>query len=142
MSEAVQIADEPLDVARIEAALEKALLRAGGTHDLRRDIYPMLRAGRLQWWSRGQGAIITELVTFPNCKICNYFLAAGEMADVLALQAEIDAWAIGQGCDAVTMAGRDGWERVLRGHGWDKVAVVMMRPLELPEPEPKELNDE
>jgi hypothetical protein len=121
---------DAMEEAEVCALLEQALLDVGATHDLRRDVFPMLRDGRAQWWQRGKGVIITEIHTFPNCRMVHYWLAAGRLADVLALQPEIDAWAIAEGCDAKSLIGRRGWEKVLPAHGWMHAGAAMVAPLE------------
>jgi hypothetical protein len=39
------------------------------------------------------------------------------------------AWAKAQGCDSISVAGRKGWERVLSGHGFAPVAVMLERQI-------------
>jgi GNAT superfamily N-acetyltransferase len=109
--------------------LERALACAGGTHDFKRDVVPMLLDGRAQWWGLGEGAIVTELVRYPNFNAVNYWLVAGKLDDVLALQPEIERWARMQGCARAIGVGRPGWLRVLRKYGYRPLGTAFAKEL-------------
>jgi hypothetical protein len=109
--------------------LERALRRAGDTHDFRRDVVPMLAQRRAQWWGNEQAAIITELLSFPNYDVLNYWLVAGELDACLALQPEIDRWARMQGCRRAIATGRSGWLQVLPRYGWKPYAIAFAKDL-------------
>jgi len=101
----------------MRARMERALRYAGDTHTLA-DITDAVKGSRAQFWTNGDGAIVTELHNFPRRRAVHYWLIAGEMKSCLALQPEIDAWAVGQGCDIATACGRRGWGRVAAPSGW------------------------
>lgn len=113
------------------AKLEEALERGGGTHNFMRDIVPHLAqgTGRYQLWHRNGGAIVTELIDFPNFRVVNYFLVAGELPSVLAMQPEIDAWARTNGATRAVADGRLGWKRALEPYGWKQRSVGLYRDL-------------
>lgn len=113
----------------IQPRLEEALARCGYTHDFQRDVVPMLLDGRAQWWSHGDGVIITELQRFPNFNVVNYWLVAGRLGDCLELQPEIDRWAVAQGCARAIATGRYGWLRVLPRYGWKPYAFAFAKDL-------------
>ena len=121
---------EPMDEARICEQLQEAITFAGGTHDLVRDVFPLLRSGHAQWWCNGNGAVITEIRRYPNLAAVNYWLVAGDMGDVLAMQPEIETWARGEGCAISTATGRRGWERILPEHGWRPRGTIFAKPLQ------------
>jgi len=106
-----------MDEAERRARLEKALAWGGNTHAIA-DVVQMCRDGRAQYWERGNGHIITELKQYPKMKTVVYWLIWGDLHDCLALDAEISAWAIEQGCTKATAMGRKGWGRVASGLGW------------------------
>jgi hypothetical protein len=89
---------------------QQALAVAGGTHDFVRDVVPMLLDGRAQWWRKDDGAIVTEMLRFPNFNVINYWL--------VELQPEIERWARMQGCARAIAIGRPGWLRVLKRYGY------------------------
>jgi hypothetical protein len=98
--------------------LERALAYAGHTHDFARDVVPRLMDGRAQYWYEGDGAIVTEVLRYPNYNVCNYWLVAGVLEDTLALQPRIERWARMQGCARAVGIGRPGWARVLPKYGY------------------------
>lgn len=113
----------------LTSRLAQAIERAGGTHDLRRDVGPMLMDGRAQWWGGGDAAIVTEMLDYPNLRAVNYWLVAGRLAPALALQGRIDAWARAQGATVACAVGRPGWSRVLAPYGWEAWGVAYRKPL-------------
>ena len=80
--------------------------------------------------SEVKGAVITR-ITIDNERIAEVPVVVGEgLEDWLHLLEELEAWARREGCVAmVSTAGREGWVRILNGHGWRKVAVLMERRL-------------
>jgi hypothetical protein len=109
--------------------LQKALARAGHTHDFERDVVPMLMDGRAQWWGNDKSVVITEIQRFPNYSVLNYWLVAGELQSCLDLQPEIDRWARLQGCARAIGMGRQGFLRVLPRYGWMPYAIGMWKDL-------------
>lgn len=99
--------------ARFEASL-----RYGGNTHCVEDVVQLVRDGRAQYWSNGDGTIITELNTFPNLKTCHYWIITGALPDCLALDADISEWARREGCSLATASGRKGWGRVAAPYGW------------------------
>jgi hypothetical protein len=108
------------------ARLEKALAHGGPTHTAA-DVVRLIEERRAQLWERRDGAIITEVHTFPLLKTVNYWLAAGDLNDCLALQSEIDEWARGEGCEVATLIGRRGWGRAAAG--WQLDGYSYRKPL-------------
>src|SRR6478736_7169231 len=100
--------DMGMPEAERRARLEKALAWGGNTHTVE-DVVRMCREGRAQYWENANGMIITELEQYPKYKTIRYWLIWGDLHDCLALDAEISAWAIEQGCTKATAAGRKGW---------------------------------
>jgi hypothetical protein len=96
---------------------ERALHCGGDTHDVA-DIVEAVRAGRAQYWSNGQGNIVSELVQFPMFKAVRYWLISGNLRDCLALDAPISRWAIDEGCAIGIASGRRGWQRAGAPYGW------------------------
>jgi hypothetical protein len=114
----------------LQPRLEAALLRAGSTHDWVRDVVPRLCDGRAQWHSTqdGRGAIVTELLDYPNYRVVNYWLGAGELAACRSLVPGIEAWARGEGCVRAIGLGRPAWRRVL-GDDVDVVGLAYSKLL-------------
>jgi hypothetical protein len=114
----------------LQPRLEAALLRAGSTHDWVRDVVPRLCDGRAQWHSTpdGRGCIVTELLDYPNYKVVNYWLAAGELHACRSLVPGIEDWARGEHCVRAIGLGRPGFRRVL-GDDVDVVGLAFSKNL-------------
>ena len=70
------------------------------------------------------GLAVTELRNYPRQRRCRYLLLAGDGFDRWQhLQQDIEDWARANGCTAMEMCGRRGWERKLRG--WRATHVEM-----------------
>lgn len=107
----------------IEAALDYSR-----THDFG-DIVKGCFAGEYQLWPAPTACLVTEIATFPRRKLMHLFLAGGDMGTVLELVDAASEFGKAQGCDAVTMNGRMGWQRVLGKRGFDASFVTMERKL-------------
>ena len=109
--------------------IEKALKHGGDTHTWD-DIRQGLIDGHFQiFWNDG-GVAITEIAIFPRRRHLHWFLSAGEMRAVLALQPIVRQFALDHGCSALTVVGRRGWERVLPAHGWKRGSTAFFYDLE------------
>jgi hypothetical protein len=93
---------------------QAALTCAGDTHTWA-DVCARLASGRAQWWSTEdqRGALITEILVYPQIKVVNYWLAAGNMAACLSLVPKVEKWAMANGCARAIGLGRPGFARVL-----------------------------
>jgi hypothetical protein len=111
------------------ARIEKALRLGGNTHAVE-DIVDLVRNRRAQLWENDGGVVVTEVNAYPRKKAVHLWLIAGRMADCLALEPEIEAWAIGQGCTIATAQGRRGWERFGPRLGWRPWYPTWWKPLE------------
>ena len=97
--------------------LQQALEYGGPTHRLD-DVVRMLKAGQAQLWENEGAVIITEINDYPLRKAVHYWLLAGSLRDVLALEHDINPWAVENGCTVATACGRRGWGRVAAPTGW------------------------
>ena len=107
------------------ARFERALAYGGNTHTVE-DVAALVKAGKAQFWDNGGGFIVTEINEYPRLKAVNYWIVSGEMKDCLALQRDIDAWAIEQGCGVAMGCGRRGWARAA---GWKMWHPNLWKPL-------------
>ncbi len=88
-----------------------------------------LSAGRAQLWVGESAAAVTQCVIGPEGASLHVWLAGGRLEGVLALREGVEAFARGRGCRAVTLAGRPGWARVLRRHGYAPDGQELRRSL-------------
>jgi hypothetical protein len=98
--------------------LRRALISAGGTHDWQ-DVLQRIATGQAQYWETpdGRGALVTEVLRFPNLSVVNYWLAAGELHACHSLVPTIESWARAQGCTRGIGMGRPGFARLLGPEG-------------------------
>lgn len=108
--------------------LQKALEYGGPTHSIS-DLIGLLHAGKAQLWERGDGCIVTEIHEFPLLKAIHFWLISGTIKDCLALEHDINPWAIEQGCTIATACGRKGWGRVSAPTGWREWYPNFWKPL-------------
>ena len=123
------ITDPRLDALfALRTPLLKALKRAGATHDVQH-IADMILRGVLQFFGDERGACITEVIQYPRRKVLNVFLTFGELNACLALQPEMESFALAQGCTALVATGREGWLPALEKQGFRRFGFVYAKEL-------------
>ena len=85
------------------------------------------------WWNDGEmvAAVVTELNDYPNkLRVCDMLFCSGRNMNLwcLPLLAAIETWAAEQGTKLMCVAGRIGWERVLKDYR--KTAVILEKRLD------------
>lgn len=115
-------------IERYREMIDSALAYSGGTHTFE-DVQELVATGKAQLWPGNASVGVTEIVAFPRKKTLNCWLAAGDLDELLVMMQYAKEWGAAQGCDAMTMSGRMGWQRVLNKHGWKPVFVTMETPL-------------
>jgi hypothetical protein len=70
---------------------------------------------------------ITRISTYPKQRVCTLRIVTGENMDEWALPCidTIERWAKQNGCDAMELQARPGWERLLSRRGYDKTHVYL-----------------
>ena len=114
------------DLDRARVWIEAALAHGGGTHTFE-DIAEGIANGRMQFWPAPRGCLITELIVYPRKRVLNVFLGGGDLDQLVDMHDAVAAWAKAQGCDAATINGRPGWQRVYRGRGWKALATTLVK---------------
>lgn len=84
---------------------------------------------------RGARSVVMLRVNEPTStgeKVCEASPAAGDLTEILERGvADVEAFARHNGCTQVHVrAGRDGWERALRQHGYERTAVILRKVLD------------
>ena len=101
----------------LKERLQEALNR-GGTHTLD-DVTALLKSGKAQWHSNGNGCIVTEIENFPLVKAVRFWLIAGDLDACAELAPSVEQWAIREGCTVGLATGRPGWAKVVPALGWE-----------------------
>jgi len=96
------------------------------------DVLAQLLRQEAQLWVAGDpamAAVVTELQQLPTMKVCAMWLCGGE--NMLEwwepMESTIRSWAEDNGCSAVEIIGRPGWEKLL---GYRKTHSVMRLELD------------
>jgi len=108
--------------------IEAALVHSGGTHVFA-DIVKGVESGRYQFWPAPESVVVTEILRLPRKQVVHCFLAAGKLEEIQVQRRWLEGWAKSIGCEAVTIAGRPGWEKVLGGDGYRKAAVLLEKEI-------------
>lgn len=106
----------------IEAALEYS----SGTHT-GDDVLGAIKAGRMQFWPAPRAAVVTEILDFPRKRLLHVFLAGGEMASVIEMLPSVEEFARANRCDGLTIAGRPGWQRIMKRHGFEPAFTALAK---------------
>lgn len=115
----------------VQAALDEAAGERSAT-----DYLALLCQQQMQLWLVFMGkdlaaVVVTEIVNYPRQRVCNGMLLSGDgMKDWLAPAEEvIRGWARELGCQAITITGRFGWERVFGKLGYRKQYITLRKSL-------------
>lgn len=118
----------------VKPLIQKAINMGNGEY-LIDDVYTAIQNRTMQLWIALSGAEIigagcTEIYSYPRQKTCGVRLwASGSPRDKwLEFLAYVEAWAVTNGCDAMEVFGRQGWERVLVDY--NKTVVILRKQLE------------
>lgn len=119
--------DKQRMLRRINAAFDDA----GGLLTID-DLIHLARQHRVFLAHRNETMVAAEILEYPQKAVCNCFLAAGDLADVLALEAEVEAFARAQGAACMVTHGRRAWSRIGEKTGWQPRSIEFvkwLRPL-------------
>ena len=116
------------ELERCRPWIEAALAHSGGTHTFQ-DIADGIASGHMQLWPAPKGCAVTQIVVYPRKRTLHIFLAGGEMDQLFDMDESAIAWGRAQGCSAMTLSGRMGWQRALKSRGWKTTMVEMERDI-------------
>jgi hypothetical protein len=105
------------DWERCSPWLRAALIWADGTHDLA-DVLTDIEANRATFWPFERSALVTQIVVYPKLTALTFWLAGGNMTDLLSHEPDVIAWGARHGCERVAMFGRKGWVRRMAPLGY------------------------
>ncbi len=100
--------------------IERSLEYADGKYDLA-SVKELLDSRSAQLWLEMdeliESAAVTQIHVYPLKKVCTVMFAGGQNLEKFKTNIRrIEEWAKAQGCDAVDVIGRKGWEKVLNGY--------------------------
>jgi hypothetical protein len=108
--------------------LQGALRYANGTHEIE-DVLADIANNYATLWPYERSALVTQIVSYPRKKHFNFWLAGGDMKELLSHEAGIREWAKAQGCEAMNCIGRPGWQRVLGRLGYRPSYYIVTRDI-------------
>ena len=109
---------------RCEPWISAALQYSGGTHEVV-DVFDGILEGRMQLWPAENSCLVTEILAYPRKKVLHIFLAGGDLDEITGMHQDVIAWAKGQGCSGLTLAGRPGWKKALEKFGWKPTLLTL-----------------
>ena len=96
---------------RCSAWIQAALDHAGNLFSLE-DVLEAIQTGKAQFWPGKDCALVTEVRQYPLKKICNVWLAGGDLEEIKHIVTYIRMFAKQADCDAITLQGRPGWQKI------------------------------
>lgn len=84
-----------------------------------------VRQQRATFWPMPNSAAVTQIAAYPNGKVLRVWLAGGDLDELTHFLPAGENYARTQGCIAVEMEARPGWERVLKDYR--KHAVILTK---------------
>ena len=112
------------DVNRCKKWVVDALDYAHNSHSFEQ-VIDIVKRGDAQFWAFSDGAIVTEIIEYPQRRTLRFWLAGGNLKTLLDVEPKIRKWSILYRCEAVEIIGRKGWEKVLKGY--EPTAIVLVK---------------
>lgn len=113
---------------RRNSQLARALNDMGNTHDVQA-IAAAIADGTMQSFTKGESWIVTQISYFPRRKVCDVFLAVGDLDELRAMHDDVIAFAKNEGCDLIRAIGREGFTPSADREDWHKGASVYWKEL-------------
>lgn len=118
---------------KVAPVLDRACDRSDGRYAVDDVLAALLRRDMQLWIAADdpsdgavEAACITEIIAYPREKRCGLVFCAGRAPACWLHHLDvIEAWARDQGCAALELQGRPGWERLL--DGWEKTHVLLRK---------------
>lgn len=90
----------------------------------------LVTTGAAQVFANDEAVILTEIKNYPTGALeIHGLVAAGELAAILDLIEQAEAWGRSVGCQFASIASREGWGRVLAGRGYQPYQMQIRKEL-------------
>ena len=94
------------------------------------DVLKEVREGRAYLWLGNSSIAVTTVIETPNGRRCNIWVAAGDMKELFEnIWPSVEGSARELGCKSISLTGRRGWVRAMKGFGFKEVATVVAKEL-------------
>jgi len=117
--------------AKTRGNLQAALDEAHNTFSVE-DILLAVESGTYQLWEEKDSVIVTEILTYPQAKVLNFILAAGDLPTLSRMFIVLEHWGSDvEGCRIAATTGRMGWTRsfLTKEQGWKATHVVLTKEI-------------
>lgn len=113
--------------ARCRRWIEAAVEYCGGTHTIE-DVEADIAAGEAQFWPGRKAAVVTQITDFPRFRGLHFWLCGGDLDELTTvMRPYIETWGAERGCQRFTTAGRQGWQRVMKQHGYEPLWNICVK---------------
>jgi hypothetical protein len=112
------------DLLRWQEQIERALRDLDGMYSFNDIVASVLRQER-HFYDFGDCCVIMQYEKYPGYSIYHCFIACGKFEAILASEVGISEVAKKLGCKYLSIAGRVGWPRKLKQHGWTHKLSVL-----------------
>lgn len=116
------------DLLNWQEHIERGLRDTDGMFSFN-DVVAMVLRQEVTFYNFDDAIVLCQLETFPGYKAYHCFLACGDFEKIIEMEPQLMAIAKELGCEKFSLAGRKGWERKLKQHGWKPVLTVMHKEL-------------
>lgn len=106
--------------------LSDALKRAGDTHSVD-DVIEMIENGDARLYKRKKSTVVTQEFDLPAARQLHFWLAGGDLDDLIQAEREIVEDAKERGINKVTIIGRPGWQKKL--DGFRQAGVILSKEI-------------
>jgi hypothetical protein len=101
--------------------IQSALDHGGNRYTLE-NVAAEIEAGEAHLWRFDKSAVVTRFLDEPAGRTLLYWLAGGDLNEIIQMEPHMTAWGQSQGCTRKMLVGRAGWQRAL---GWKRTSVVL-----------------
>lgn len=109
--------------------IEDAMARVNNMYSFNDIVGSVLRQER-QFYEFEGCCVIMQIDQFPNWKAYHCFLAAGSTEAILRAEPQIMEIAKALGCKYMSLSGRTGWPKRLKGTGWKHLLSTLYKEVE------------
>ena len=80
----------------------------------------------ISWVDKVESAVLTQLIDYPQFKVCRWFLAGGKNTDAWLddLTRQVETWAIANDVKRIELVGRKGWIKKLKDYKAKHIVMI------------------
>lgn len=102
-----------------------AALEYGNNSHTFDDIVKLALVGEVDVYELPNSVIVMELSKYPQFAVYHGFIAAGNLEEILSAHKMMFREARLRGAKYLSIAGRRGWEKAMKAHGWQHKLSIM-----------------